>query len=153
MSNWSRYYQSRIGEGYAKFVEKKYAPLLYELLQGNPGSYREEGCGIGTITKCLVKTSQAHHVMTDLDNDQLALTRINVPKIITSQLNIVNGIAEKVDVIHSHGVLEHFEDTDIHQILKRQVFTPKFRKSRTRPVSRESVHTLTSEVRTRDQGA
>jgi hypothetical protein len=118
MSKWSSYYESRVGKSYPSFCEKKYLPFISEIVSyGN--LFREEGCGVGTISKLLLNFSITSELM-DYDNDMLRLAHYN-----TGLGNIYRGDirtheSKKVDVVFSHGVLEHFSYTDMGRIIQRQ---------------------------------
>lgn len=63
-------------------------------------------------------------LLTDLCSDQLELARMNMKGMASvnfKQQSILGVEAkEKVDIIYSHGVLEHFPNHCIRDILKRQ---------------------------------
>ena len=124
MSQWSDYYKSRVGTSYAMYAEERYQPMIDELLAGS-GSFREEGCGIGTITKILNMNRPGINVIA-FDNDpaMLRLARRNLKRFGTLLYNndILAGFDLPVETIFSHGVLEHFTDRDILKILIRQRF-------------------------------
>ena len=118
MSQWSDFYKSRVGESYPEYVIKRYETFLKELVSYS--HIREEGCGIGSISKaitmigCLAKID-----CFDIDKDQIELAKLNL----NSNKPYVGDIFKnhgKVDLIFSHGVLEHFNDNQIKEILNRQ---------------------------------
>lgn len=128
-SKWARMYHSRIGNGYPAYCRQQYRPFL-EMIRMQilkfAHTVREEGCGAGTITKILAQ--DADHYQTvfcafDADEYQVANARINlsslpfeVPVYQGSHFEAQGG----VDIIHAHGVLEHFSDHDIRRVLNRQ---------------------------------
>jgi hypothetical protein len=118
MSKWSNYYAGRVGKSYSNFCEKKYLPFISEILSWGK-LFREEGCGIGTISKLL----SIHHIspeLMDYDNDILSLARwnTNLEKIYRGDIRTHDS--KRVDVIFSHGVLEHFSYEDMGRIIQRQ---------------------------------
>lgn len=125
MSKWSEYYEKRVGYSYAKYAAKRYAPMIKELIKDGE-TFREEGCGIGTISKVLIFTKPELDIeICDLDKDILELASINMagllkPEQITQQDAIIAPDTTK-DVIFSHGVIEYFEDDNIGKILARQL--------------------------------
>jgi hypothetical protein len=56
---------------------------------------------------------------TDIDPDQLAtLSRVfDDTDVIVSRLDATSGVAATADVVHSHGMLEHFSDTVIRRVI------------------------------------
>ena len=135
MSRWSDFYRDRIGDKYADYCEERYKPFISVLRDYGP-SYREEGCGIGTIAKILSKDPGVVVDLVDNDHDILILAYTNLSlspqyKGIAShklwcpqnffETDIRTGrCSQPRDTIYSHGVLEHFSDEDIHDILNRQ---------------------------------
>lgn len=118
MSQWSDYYKSRVGETYPEYVIQRYDAFLKEIFEGN--SVREEGCGIGSVSKALMMMGFTGKISCfDIDEDQVNLARINL----CSSKPYIGNIFDnhgKVDLIFSHGVLEHFQDDQIKQIINRQ---------------------------------
>jgi hypothetical protein len=123
-SDWSRFYKGRVGDSYPEYASQKYNPFIREILAGNPQKVCEEGCGISTISKIIKKIEPDVKVTcTDRDKDQLKLAEKNM-KNTNCNFGIGNILSQKhkdfYDVIFSHGVLEHFPDAQIKQIIERQ---------------------------------
>ena len=120
MSKWSEYYMSRVGSGYSEYAKKRYAPML-DILVSSGSSFREEGCGIGTISKILLERSNVSLEAFDFDPDILELAKRNIATNIPLYHGDIRvGVDRPVDAIFSHGVIEHFSDEDIFHILKQQ---------------------------------
>ncbi len=109
MSRWSEFYANRINTTYQNYFEKKYGVLL-EILSGC-NTVREEGIGIGSVSKYLLKRGIDTSGF-DLCPEMLDLCKRNNP-------NIKCQEGDKVDMVVTHGVLEHFSDIDIHKVLQR----------------------------------
>ena len=125
MSKWSEYYKKRIGSSYADYAAKRYSPMIKELITAGD-TFREEGCGIGTITKILIwQRPEVDIKICDLDQDILELAALNLTGYLKaneiSRLDAIVAPDDVVDCVFSHGVLEHFEDNDIGTILARQL--------------------------------
>lgn len=121
MSEWSKYYENRLGSGYTRYCESRYSPFVNELLIKKEGFIREEGCGIGTISKILHQRGYKNLFMMDRDLEMIQLARLNTSQsipVIQADIRDIRGGG--LDLIHSHGVLEHFGLADIKQILDRQ---------------------------------
>jgi len=116
MSRWSDFYQSRINSTYQDYFEKKYAPILE--IVGSCNSVREEGIGIGSISKYLIKRNISVSGF-DLCPDMLRLCQLNNPALKLRIGDIFAQCEDKVDMVVTHGVLEHFSDEAINQILYR----------------------------------
>lgn len=116
MSIWSNFYQDRVNSTYQQYFEKKYGILLQML--NDCKSVREEGIGIGSVSKYLIKQGVKTSGF-DLCPDMLELCRMNNPTIDCWVGDIFTQQSERVDMVVTHGVLEHFTDTDIKKILDR----------------------------------
>ena len=118
MSKWSEYYLSRLGNSYKQYVAKRYKPFVDILNNTGATTYAEFGCGIGTIT-CLI--NKGKHILIDRDLDILNLAEINTCyRHLYIQSNIKDIEINKVDVIHSHGVLEHLDNKTILDVVAKQ---------------------------------
>lgn len=120
MSKWSNFYQSRINSTYQDYFEKKYQPLL-DLVK-NFNTVREEGIGIGSISKFLQKQNITCSGF-DLCPEMVGLCKKNNPNLNVYVGDMFKSVHEKVDIVVSHGVLEHFSDEDIQKILNRYRWT------------------------------
>ena len=126
LSQWAQYYQSRVGESYPAYVRKKYDLFLKEILVNTTSDtqFIEAGCGIATISKIL--NGKGLITGFDLDKDQVTLANRNVQGMsVNIQLgNVLDSDCYKPVckdlVIHSHGVLEHFEDEFIKSTIEVQ---------------------------------
>ncbi len=116
MSRWSNFYGSRINSTYQNYFEKKYGELLE--IVSNKTSVREEGVGIGSISKYLIKKG-INTTGFDLCPDMLRLCQLNNPELSLRCGDIFQSCSEKVDTVVTHGVLEHFNDLQITAILQR----------------------------------
>lgn len=116
MSTWSNFYKQRINSSYQDYFEKKYNPLL-SFLKGFK-SVREEGIGIGSVSKFLIKEG-VNTSGFDLCPEMVKLCKMNNPTINCWVDNIFRNQNNRVDIVVTHGVLEHFSDVDINKILDR----------------------------------
>jgi len=127
MSAWSDYYLGRIGDRYPNYCRRRYQPLLRELVAAKGFTFREEGCGIGTISKILLQDKVCKKLeLCDNDRDILDLayrniTHLGLENTRLSLTDVVVSPHALVDVIFAHGVLEHFSDEEIQAILRRQI--------------------------------
>lgn len=84
--------------------------------------FLELGCGTGNTTRALIdRLTEADYwwACTDNDVDMLALAAANLPD---SPVSFSVEDARKPpdyspDIVHSHGLLEHFDDKSIRQIV------------------------------------
>jgi len=111
MNDWHLYYSNRVNSTYQDYFCKKYKPFLDTIRKISTGNLLEAGCGIGSTTKAL------GGVGFDLYIHQLACK--NGILAYKGDL-LVHSSYRKVSVIHSHGVLEHFSDSDIFKIISIQ---------------------------------
>ncbi len=128
LSKWGQMYQSRVGNSYPAYCRRQYLPFLSLIRQHIIGrcTIREEGCGVGTITKILAQDCDHEKVKFfafDYDETQVSHTRANLNSL-PFDVTVYQGSHFDhhgcVDVIHAHGVLEHFSDEEIRQVLMRQ---------------------------------
>lgn len=90
------------------------------ILKTGASTFREEGCGIGTISRAIMTSVGEKNVqLFDYDKDQVELTKKNLNISHVVQGNIFENHG-KVDCIFSHGVIEHLSDNQIFDILNRQ---------------------------------
>lgn len=130
MSEWAEFYAGRMGSRYKQHVRQKYAPFLQCITlagesvarRGHRPVFREEGCGIGTVTAVLRSDVpyRADYRMFDNDSEQVQRAIQNTG-LFCDESDILLPQPERVDVVHSHGVLEHFSDSSIRRILERQL--------------------------------
>lgn len=122
-------YEARMNEKYRTHIERKYYPFIELILRELPlgaCSVGEFGCGAANISRVLAKAKpEIDHILVDIDQRMLALAGKNMD--LTSSRfelipwNILSPLPHlRLQLVHSHGVLEHFSDRDIRQILDCQ---------------------------------
>lgn len=123
-AKWKNYYQNRVGESYADYCAIRYKPLIQIIENFKPATLTEEGCGIGTITKILHRNNPLRkYSISDLYDGQLELAKqnLNIKNLHITQNNILTANNKsKSDIVFSHGVLEHFGNSEIEDIIYRQ---------------------------------
>ncbi len=134
MSKWSEFYKGRMNERYEKHIRKKYHTFIDTIVkqirwynsEGKVPTVAELGCGIGSITKvlCSIPDIEAQYIM--LDNDSEILDMAQKHNLIRVQRHhsihyfdrdIRNTTHQGIDIVHSHGVLEHMCDEDIKRVI------------------------------------
>jgi len=124
---WNDFYHNRLGESYRKYVEQRYSPFINEIVREMVGKQVvvETGCGIGTITKILHKiVREQDYLVLDNNREMLNLTVKNLGEIVglkVAQFDIQNKLDRKVDILHSHGVLEHLSIEGIKKCIANQL--------------------------------
>lgn len=122
MQPWHEIYRDRMNESYRNHVATKYAPFLQTLFETKYSIYIEIGCGAGNITRLLREMMgnalQRHH-MVDSCPRMLSLAVENNPSANCTFrcADIREIVMPHADVVHSHGLLEHFSDADIRSIV------------------------------------
>lgn len=122
MCKWSEFYLARINSSYQDYFEGKYAPLINKIVDLNPRVVKEEGIGIGSLTKALKKRlPYTRFIGSDISSQILDLCRKNVGgvELRLEDINDRHIHYDNVDVVVTHGVLEHFEDDAIRSILEK----------------------------------
>ena len=124
-SAWASFYEGREGDGYLAYAKERYKRFIQEI---NFRIYScdlvmEIGCGTGTITKALCDTRRLPTVVymaSDVDQQmvQIARKRLWKSNAAAFTLDAVNpSRLVKADMVHSHGMLEHFDDDTIRQVI------------------------------------
>lgn len=120
---WAEFYSDRIGNRYFDYFCEKYEDFLDIILMHTPSRYHgigEFGCGIGNTTKFLLAETDQIHYCYDNDHEMIELARKNLdhhPETLVHHHDIREPMIRRYDMIHSHGVLEHFDDHEIIRIL------------------------------------
>lgn len=111
-----------MNERYFQHIKKKYAPFLHFVHEHIPhdGKIVELGCGPGFITKALLNLEVPFSpICFDKDRDMQQLLHVNTGLSmlwVDVRDYIFNGM--QIDVIHSHGLLEHLQDRDVRKIVR-----------------------------------
>ena len=124
MKSWYDIYKERMNERYSAHIKEKYKPFIDELNKADGYHYVELGCGAGNITK-MVRQYHLYKNFTLIDScpKMLSLAIENNPIMncnfvcadVTKNINI--PLEMDRTVIHSHGLLEHFNDEEICRIV------------------------------------
>lgn len=119
MSNtdWYTFYENRINSTYQDYFELRYEPFLDLIRQlKNTNGIFELGCGIGSISKAIQGCFQgidSDPMMVKLANENTNSNNFYQADIF--EMEIPPSTVLKV----SHGVLEHFNDDQITDIVER----------------------------------
>lgn len=132
-NNWKEFYEDRVNSTYQDYFEDRYKIMLDIIKSFDPKYVREEGIGIGSISKALNK---ANIFTYGFDNNyhMLGLCQKNNPGIFVYDDCILNpkildeGKDLYTDLVLTHGVLEHMGDKQISSIIDR------YRKSRVKRI-------------------
>lgn len=122
---WYDFYEERINSGYQDYFEERYKILLLMLKQSKQ-VILEEGIGIGSISKYLIKHG-VHCGGYDVDPKMIDLCNRNINNsqhttCVKDMFSMtVDDYRYKVsDLVYaSHGVLEHFSDIQIKSIFDK----------------------------------
>lgn len=124
-SAWASFYAGREGNDYLSYVKDRYHPFISEIANrirlGD--TVLELGAGTGTITKALHEYYAMHPVSfiaSDVDAD---MRRILTRRFHKTNVSVIALDARRVptvfaDVVHSHGMLEHFDDHTIRDVIQ-----------------------------------
>lgn len=121
MSPWATFYEGRASMNYLLYARERYRPFLDAIRSRikTGDVVLELGAGVGTITRALIG-ARCHFWATDLDKDQLRTMSArfsDFPEVTVSRLDATSGVPAMADVIHSHGMLEHFDDDTIRKVI------------------------------------
>lgn len=123
MLSWSEFYRSRVNSArYTKYFTEQYNSFL-DMIEIQKQPVHEMGCGIGSVTRCLkFRNKLDKGLLTggfDIDVNIVEYANQNT---MSESFYIDDIFSHEVnpDLLYvSHGVLEHYEDKDIVEILKR----------------------------------
>lgn len=125
---WAEYYQNRVNSPeYIVYFVKKYRPFLTKIVELMPDRIHgvaEFGCGIATTSKILRhRYTQLYGY--DICDEMIQLALENVGhdhNLLIHKWDITKKFPQprRYDLIHSHGVLEHFSDVEIETIFYHQ---------------------------------
>lgn len=114
--DWYTFYANRVNSGYQAYFEKQYEPFLdiINQLKTDEGIF-ELGCGIGSVSKAIGGKFRG------IDNDCMMVKLANQN---TQSFNFYQDCIFEIDIPKTmlkvtHGVLEHFQDDQITDIIER----------------------------------
>lgn len=124
---WAEFYLNRVNSTYQEYFESRYRPLLGMIIDlVGRGTVREEGIGIGSISKALGRrgiTCYGFDICPKMVELAKHNNRLNSHLYDVYQDDILNPSRPEsvcfADVIVTHGVLEHFNDFEIRSLMDR----------------------------------
>lgn len=124
MSPWATFYAGRNTASYLEYAKLRYAPFIDAIVAriDHQDTVLELGAGTGTITAALQSRGRkAFYFATDNDLDQLKTLnkRFAHTHVMVQRLNAIADVDTGADVVHSHGMLEHFDDDTIRRVINR----------------------------------
>lgn len=132
MSEWVDFYRARMNDGYKQHIKAKYSFLINAIttISNKKSPIVEMGCGIGSISYHTQHLGVSH-ILTDNDEGMLDLSQVNVKNGLFYQHNLLNDTYDllkvfKPQIIHGHGVIEHFQNDEIEHIIKNQMDNSKW---------------------------
>ena len=131
MSKWSDFYGTRAHNyiGYKEYCKIRYAPFIDTILtisddeDGDRSGFLagEIGCGLGTISGILIDCRPDDlFCASDIDTDMLKLANIIHPCLDAFAHDArkpLKKVMAGIDIVYSHGLLEHFSNEDIRKII------------------------------------
>lgn len=122
---WLAFYEGRIGNDYLEYVRERYRPFIrtiYDRIRPCD-DILELGVGTGTITKILLRANKYQDVWfqgIDICPEMIRIAKQRMDNesvgLQTGDVRYLDGSCS-ADVVHSHGLLEHFGDEDIRKII------------------------------------
>lgn len=132
--SWPEFYAIRNNEEYYNYVCEKYNCFIHEVYYSiKPNDLVVEyGCGLGNISRALLKLRpKCEFLLTDINEYMLMMSKDNLYR-----GGLLSGIHYeyrqydarlwpirwkiKGQIAHSHGLLEHFPDDEINEIINLQ---------------------------------
>jgi len=131
--DWDAFYRAREGSAHSRRFAEKYEPFLRLLRAHAPraADIAEFGCGTGIVSRTLLdgrSEVRARHVLYDNDSRMLANAKRRLRGArrggaIEFSLSDIRADLprRRFDLIHSHGVLEHFDGDEARLIVRNQL--------------------------------
>lgn len=126
MPEWAEFYKGRLlSDGYRQYAAQRYAPFLDCIRQNLKRGDRvvEVGCGLATMTALLAENRTQRPWVGfrcfDINQDMVAYARQNLHEgypVDVGDARLPTHV--KPDVVHSHGMLEHFSNDDIRKVIQ-----------------------------------
>lgn len=126
-TNWPEFYANRLGRSYLGYCQDRYKPFIDAIWDNTMRGCHilEIGCGTGTITQALLERPGCHrHILLDHDPIMLDMAKFRLREH-PRKTEFLEADARTHDyghfdlhLIHSHGVLEHYQDDDILKIVE-----------------------------------
>lgn len=127
MSAWKNFYAGREGHDYRMYVRDRYAPFIEAIASRVKciDLVLELGTGTGTITSLLAdyhNDETSKFAATDIDPEMVSIAKErmadhNLIDVSVYRENAFIG-GTQAEVVHSHGMLEHFDDFTIRKIIE-----------------------------------
>jgi SAM-dependent methyltransferase len=122
-TSWPEFYKGRLlDDGYLQYARQRYAPYIAAIADSMKSGDRivEVGCGLATMTRALIDGQRPFVGFRCFD--------INPHMVGYARTNLREGYPVEVgdarlptcalpDIVHSHGMLEHFNDSDIRKVI------------------------------------
>lgn len=126
--SWIKFYENRLNEKYRTHIRNRYKDTFNYIKSRKAEKFGQFGCGMGNATRILIEDLglNTRHICIDNSKPMIDITKRNLSQIIGNYELILGDIrdawkGEKLDLIHSHGVLEHFSNSDIKRIINNQL--------------------------------
>lgn len=126
---WKKFLEDRVDStGYHAYFADKYQSFLYQIskrLQNGDVVLKEEGCGIGSTTRCLSEYSYTvgKAIFSDIDQSVLDLCRQNTNYLpdayLKEDIMSTRKVYHNKTVVVTHGVLEHIDPLNVQKIIDR----------------------------------
>lgn len=124
LTPWYDIYRERMNESYTNHVANKYATFIQAIIsERRVTDLTEVGCGAGNITKILRQIKGGEGYVYNLIDScpkmlSLAMENNASPECNFKCADVREVVQSDVDLVHSHGLLEHFDDASIRHIVK-----------------------------------
>lgn len=114
--DWYQFYVNRVNSTYQDYFEKRYEPFLNVIDQlRTANGIQELGCGIGSVSKAIGGKFKG----CDIDPFMVKLANENTNSNNFHHQSLFDAVIDPYAIKVTHGVLEHFQDAQIEDILER----------------------------------
>lgn len=114
--DWYQFYKNRVNSSYQTYFEKRYEPFLSIINQlKTSNGIQELGCGIGSVSKAI----GGKYKGCDIDPFMVMLANENTNSTNFHHQSMFEAVIDPGALKVTHGVLEHFSDKDIVNILEK----------------------------------
>lgn len=126
MEKWNNFYSNRMMIEELLANLNTHSLLFAKIIENNPSKILEIGTGTGSMSMFLALLG---YNITSLDNNEEILVRAQkMNKEYKTQVRLIEGDAfsipflpETFDIVYSQGFFEHFDNEEIHKLIKEQL--------------------------------
>lgn len=116
-NDWVNFYKDRVNSSYQSYFNQRYRVFIEAILSLSQGrTIVDGGCAIGSVSKSLPGLPRYGF---DLNEEMVNLAKKNVSDVDFFVRSIFDYLPSNNDLLVTHGLLEHFDDKEILDVVDR----------------------------------